>query len=165
MYNGLEMTNCRSFGLLLAALILLSGCRTGKVADRSASTDAGQYTATDPQSVVQGETIYTQHCAVCHGVSLEGEADWKLQNPDGSFRAPPHDAEGHTWHHDDAQLIEAIKRGGERLPPDIGGTSNMPAYEDVLSEDEITAVLDYIKSLWPEEIRTIQQQQTMNVQP
>jgi mono/diheme cytochrome c family protein len=41
----------------------------------------------------------------------------------------------------------------------------MPAYEDVLSEDEITAVLDYIKSLWPEEIRTIQQQQTMNVQP
>ena len=29
----------------------------------------------------------------------------------------------------------------------------MPAFADILSDDEIDAVLAYIKSLWPEEIR------------
>jgi mono/diheme cytochrome c family protein len=31
--------------------------------------------------------------------------------------------------------------------------SNMPIYDGVLSDEEIIAVLSYIKSTWPEEIR------------
>ena len=110
----------------------------------------------DPDVVAVGEEIYAQHCAVCHGVNLEGAADWQTQNEDGSFRPPPHDETGHTWHHSDRVLIEAIKLGGARLPDNIGGSSNMPAFGEVLSEEEITAVLTYIKSSWPDDIRQMQ---------
>jgi mono/diheme cytochrome c family protein len=37
----------------------------------------------------------------------------------------------------------------------------MPAFEDVLTDDEISAVLAYIKSDWPEEIRQIQWERTV----
>lgn len=113
-------------------------------------------------SVSLGEEIYIMHCAECHGANLEGEADWQQQNEDGAFRAPPHDETGHTWHHPDAVLIESIVEGGARLPDNIGGTSNMPAFGELLTESEIKAVLDYIKSSWPDDIRAIQAQQTQN---
>jgi S-disulfanyl-L-cysteine oxidoreductase SoxD len=47
------------------------------------------------------------------------------------------------------------------LPANIGGTSNMPAYADILSDEEILAVLDYIKSSWPDDLREIQWEQTL----
>ncbi len=31
--------------------------------------------------------------------------------------------------------------------------SDMPVYEDVLTDDEIVAALSFIKSTWPQEIR------------
>jgi hypothetical protein len=37
----------------------------------------------------------------------------------------------------------------------------MPAYDGLLSEAEMTAVLTYIKSTWPEDIRTSQWQATV----
>jgi mono/diheme cytochrome c family protein len=79
-----------------------------------------------------------------------------MPNEDGSFRAPPHNQEGHTWHHSDRILVEAIIEGGARLPDNIGGTSNMPAFGEILTDEEITAVLAYIKSSWPEDIRQMQ---------
>jgi mono/diheme cytochrome c family protein len=84
-----------------------------------------------------------------------------MQNEDGSFRPPPHDASGHTWHHGDKTLEEAVKLGGARLPANIGGASNMPAFADVLTDEEITAVLTYIKSTWPEEVRALQWEATL----
>ncbi len=109
-----------------------------------------------------GEAVYVQHCASCHGVNLEGQPDWKQQNEDGSFRAPPHDDSGHTWHHGDPTLLEAIRLGGARFNDlNIGGTSNMPAFGEILSDEEITAVLAYIKSTWTEENQTWQQEATL----
>ncbi len=105
--------------------------------------------------IALGEQVYQANCAECHGANLEGEADWKLPAADGGFRAPPHDETGHTWHHGDAYLIESIRLGGTRLTPDIG-VSNMPAYESVLTEAEIAAVLAYIKSTWPPDIQAAQ---------
>lgn len=116
--------------------------------------------ALDSETISLGREVYSLHCASCHGQDLEGESDWQTQNEDGSFRAPPHDASGHTWHHGDKVLIESIKLGGERLPGNIGGFSEMPAFADVLTDDEITAVLTYIKSHWDEETRAIQWEQT-----
>jgi mono/diheme cytochrome c family protein len=111
--------------------------------------------------VAAGEQIYRQVCASCHGSTLEGQTNWKEQNEDGSFRAPPHNAMGHTWHHADSDLVDAIRRGGVRLPAQVGGTSNMPAYADLLTDEEITAVLDYIKNSWPADIRQAQWEQTL----
>lgn len=136
--------------LAALALLGLAACRT---------EPQGPGPGFDPQTVALGEAVYQANCAACHGVNLEGEADWKMQNEDGSFRAPPHTAEGHTWHHPDAQLIEAIKQGGRRFERlNIGGTSNMPAYEDILTDEEIAAVLVFLKSRWPAEIQAAQQQ-------
>lgn len=115
-----------------------------------------------PAQISQGETVYAQQCASCHGVNLEGQPDWKSQNEDGSFRSPPHDESGHTWHHGDPTLLDAIYNGGARFADmNIGGTSNMPAFADILSDAEITAVLTYIKSTWPENIQAIQWEATV----
>lgn len=88
-------------------------------------------------------------------VSGEGPANRPIR------RAPPHDASGHTWHHGEEVLVESVKLGGARLPENIGGTSNMPAFGETLTVGEITPVLTYIKSTWSEDIRAIQWEQTV----
>lgn len=115
-----------------------------------------------PEAIALGASVYADHCASCHGVELEGESDWKVQNEDGSFRAPPHDASGHTWHHGDEMLLEAIRLGGARFEGlNIGGTSDMPAFAETLPGNEMAAVLAYIKSTWPEDIRNLQWEATV----
>ena len=105
----------------------------------------------DPQLVAMGEGVYNTYCAACHGFDLEGQLNWQEPYADGSLKAPPHDETGHTWHHSDASLVESIKQGGARLAPNIG-VSAMPAYDGVLADEQIVAVLAYIKSKWPAEI-------------
>lgn len=107
----------------------------------------------DPDVVALGQTIYGENCASCHGVNLEGQPNWRAPGPDGRLPAPPHDATGHTWHHDGDTLFQLTKYGTGAL---IGGPdyeNNMPIYEGVLTDDEIIAVLSYIKSTWPQDIR------------
>ncbi|MCR9178386.1 MAG: c-type cytochrome [Alphaproteobacteria bacterium] len=109
--------------------------------------------ADDRALVAQGQGIYRQHCAACHGDRLEGQPEWRTRGADGLLPAPPHDATGHTWHHPDAVLVALTKYGpgGATGNPDY--RSNMPAYAEVLNDDEIVAVLSYIKAQWPPEIR------------
>ena len=108
----------------------------------------------DPVAVAEGRAVYDGFCAACHGANLEGEADWRSPGPDGRAKAPPHDASGHTWHHPSAQLFAITKFGTAALVGN-GYESNMIGFGDVLSDDEILAVLAYIKSTWPEEIRAV----------
>jgi mono/diheme cytochrome c family protein len=108
--------------------------------------------SSDDEILATGARIYRDHCASCHGAGLEGQPDWQRQLPDGGFPAPPHDADGHTWHHSDQLLFEITKFGGQALAPP-GFKSNMPAFGDQLSDRDIRAVLAFIKSRWPEEIR------------
>ncbi len=102
--------------------------------------------------VALGKLVYADNCASCHGARLEGQSNWRERKPDGRLPAPPHDAEGHTWHHSDDQLIAIVREGMAPFAPD-GYVSDMPAYKDVLSEREIVAVLAYIKSTWPPAVR------------
>lgn len=118
--------------------------------------------AFDLGEIALGETVYAQECASCHGANLEGQPDWKNKNEDGSFRSPPHDETGHTWHHPDSVLLDSIRLGGERLGGTMTGMSNMPAFSQTLTDDEITAVLTYIKSTWSDDIRLTQWEQTKN---
>lgn len=110
----------------------------------------------DPVQVARGEVIYRQHCASCHGARLEGEPDWRIRRPSGELPAPPHDASGHTWHHGDAQLFAMVKEGIAAFAPP-GYKTAMPAFGAVLSDADIRAVLAYIKSNWPEDIRRRQE--------
>lgn len=99
----------------------------------------------DSSLVAQGKAIYSMHCASCHGSNLEGQPDWKQLGKDGLWPAPPHDDSGHTWHHSDNHLINTVKKGVVRRN---GMASKMPAFEEVLTEDEIIAVLSFIKQHW-----------------
>lgn len=103
--------------------------------------------------VSRGRVIYAEQCAVCHGRNLEGQPNWRQRNPDGRLPAPPHDATGHTWHHPDHILFAITKYGPAALVGDTAYESDMPAYNGVLTDEEIVAVLSYIKSQWPEHIR------------
>ena len=150
---------------LFFALILLAACspQSQPAQSASAAADVGEFPPLDPDLVALGETVYAENCAECHGASLEGEPEWKAQNEDGSFRAPPHNADGHTWHHDDKLLTDAIQQGGARFDGvNIGGTSNMPAFAEELTDEESAAVLAYIKSSWPDDLRQTQWQVTVN---
>ena len=105
----------------------------------------------DARLVELGGAVYATHCASCHGEKMEGQPNWRERRPDGRLPAPPHDASGHTWHHPDRQLFEITKHCVAGVVP--GYQSDMPAYGNTLSDQEIWAVIAYIKSRWPEAIR------------
>ncbi|MFZ5609617.1 MAG: c-type cytochrome [Pseudomonadota bacterium] len=109
----------------------------------------------DPENaelLARGGALYAAHCATCHGDNLEGQPDWQKRLASGRLPAPPHDETGHTWHHPDAVLFALTKYGlAAVIAEDYD--SDMPAYEGVLSDEEIIAVLSYIKSRWPADVQ------------
>jgi mono/diheme cytochrome c family protein len=135
-------------GMLL--IILASLARPG-----SGPAQAGlRIDADDVALVTEGRTRYASHCASCHGADLAGAADWQTPLATGAMPAPPHDASGHTWHHDDAYLIAVTREGGAAFTP--GRPNGMPGFAGVLSDRDIVAVLSFIVSTWPPEIRQAQ---------
>ncbi|WP_269495725.1 c-type cytochrome [Castellaniella sp. S9] len=114
---------------------------------------------------MQGRAIYANNCAACHGESLQGQPNWRDRVPNGRLPAPPHDKTGHTWRHPDVMLVDMVKKGlvpGKTAPP--GYVSDMPAYRDILSDQEIIAVLAYIKSNWPPKVLEAQKGVTLQRQ-
>ena len=131
-----------------AAAVLLGGAVWWQFfAHRSAPTAAAR--------LASGKAIYDAQCAACHGANLEGQPDWRTRLPNGRLPAPPHDASGHTWHHADQDLFALTKHGLAPFAPP-GYQSDMPAFADKLTDQEIRDVLAYIKSTWPPEIQARQ---------
>ena len=134
-------------GALGLALVL------GHVLPGPAFAETVRLVPDDAETVALGRDVYVAECASCHGAALQGQPDWRVRGEDGLLPAPPHDETGHTWHHDDGTLFTLTKHGlagilGEGAPP-----SGMPAYEGVLTDEQIVAVLSYIVSTWPAEVR------------
>ncbi len=99
--------------------------------------------------VAQGQKLYGENCASCHGENLEGQANWQRPGKDGLLPAPPHDESGHSWHHSDELLFGITKIGVVKFSGLDNYKTNMPVYEDILSDAEIIAVWSFIKSQWP----------------
>jgi mono/diheme cytochrome c family protein len=135
----MRLTVALAFSLI--ALLAMTACSGGDSAPAS--------------QVTRGRTIYQANCATCHGAIGEGQPDWKRQNQDETYPAPPHDASGHTWHHGDGLLFRIVRDGG-KIYETPGFKSAMPPFGDRLSPDEIKAVLSYLKTLWTEEQRAAQ---------
>jgi len=133
-------------GVGVGAAIFLS------VATGGVDEDAVRIPYGDRAAVERGREVYQAACASCHGASLQGQPDWRSRGPDGRLPAPPHDQTGHTWHHPDAQLFKLTKYGVEKFAPE-GYKSDMPGFEDQLSDSDILASLAFIKSTWPDDIQ------------
>lgn len=108
---------------------------------------------TDSAQVALGRVVYAEHCASCHAANLEGQPNWQETKPDGRFPAPPHDASGHTWHHPPNMLFGITKHGIAAYAPK-GYQSGMPAFRDILTDEQIWAVVAFIASTWPPDIQT-----------
>ena len=64
-------------------------------------------------------------------------------------------------------LLDIVKRGTAAIVGN-GYESDMPGFKEVLTDEEITAIIDYIKSTWPDRIRASQESRTLadeQVQP
>ena len=131
--------------LTVAAAVLAAATLTGCAPD----------TATGTSSIIErGSELYQANCASCHGVDLAGSPDWKAPYEDGSYPPPPHDSSGHTWHHPD-QVLTRIIRDGSDFPQ-----SRMPAFGDQLDDEDIEAILEFIKTSWGPQEKAYQAQLT-----
>lgn len=124
--------------LVIIIALALAGC------------DSASNARATSQQIASGKQVFEDHCLRCHGVKARGQIeDWQKPGADGKYPAPPLDGSAHAWHHNMKVLRGTIDRGG--IP--LGGT--MPAFNDTLNEDQKTAVLAYIQSLWPDEVYQI----------
>lgn len=148
----------KSTYLAYGLVLLTAGGGTALLASRDHlwGTDqpSGLFRAEDAGIVKHGSDLYVANCASCHGSKLEGQPNWRTPGEDGLLPAPPHDETGHTWHHTDQVLFGITKHGVAEFSGLEGYKSAMPIYVDILNDEEIIAVLSFIKSRWPEEIRT-----------
>lgn len=110
----------------------------------SPATETRWYTATQVEA---GAEVFANHCAQCHGPDAEGLVEnWRQRQPDGSFPAPPLNGSAHAWHHPLPVLLQVIDSGG--IP--FGG--QMPAFANVLSQQEKLAVIAWFQEYWTDEI-------------
>lgn len=100
----------------------------------------------DAAELAAGNRLYQDNCAVCHGAEGQGTPDWQQRGADGKLPPPPLNGTAHTWHHPAIVLFRTVREGTASL----GG--NMPAWRDKLSDDEILLIINWITSLWPDEI-------------
>jgi mono/diheme cytochrome c family protein len=122
--------------LIISFIIFLAGCNPEEKEKGS-----------DPM-VLPGEAIFNKNCVSCHGSKGQGLAkDWKVKDENGNYPAPPLNGTAHTWHHSPSQLLYTINKGGVEM----GG--QMPGFEERLTEEEKQTLIDYIYSLWPQEIQ------------
>ncbi|MBA4782137.1 MAG: cytochrome c [Rhizobiales bacterium] len=154
----------RSVGLLSGGVLaLVAGLAAWVMAAERQNIPEGLTflgTPVTAEQVALGQDLYAANCASCHGANLEGQPDWRRRNENGRMPAPPHDESGHTWHHADRPLFTITKLGLGAVVP--GYESDMPAFDGILSDAEIAAVLAYIKSTWPERERGFQAEVTVN---
>jgi protein SCO1 len=111
--------------------------------------------ADDVAKVTAGKALYARWCSGCHGRKLQGQPLWQLQDQYAGRRAPAHDQTGHTWTHSDDDLF-SMTRDGRFPSADPVAPSYMPAFRQFLTNEQIIAVIAYIKASWPVGLRISQ---------
>lgn len=104
---------------------------------RPAASPAAEYPQYSAELVARGEQAFQANCATCHGPDGSGDVTAGVPALNGSM---------HSWHHPDSQIARLIRRGGVQ----------MPAVGPDWSDEDITAVLAYVKQWWSPEQRTFQ---------
>ena len=131
--------------LLIAGLALVAVLSTYTYLAKQNNTakhDAKKWYA--QSQVSQGQVLFSDHCAACHGDQGQGAENWTQPDAAGVRPAPPLNGSGHAWHHSLANLTQTVTQG----------RGTMPAWKGVLTEEEIIATLAWAQSRWPTTIYT-----------
>jgi mono/diheme cytochrome c family protein len=106
--------------------------------------------ANNPRETPEGKELFKRYCAGCHGEDAVGQDP---NQPAGGWDeeenrlAPALNGTGHAWHHPPELLFEYIQQGS------IDRTSPMPSFGDILNESQISAIVSYFQSMWPNKIK------------
>jgi len=100
----------------------------------------------DEAQLATGKQVFQDNCASCHGAQAEGAANWRKKDADGFYQAPPLNGSGHAWHHSTEVLSNVINNGS------VQGQGKMPAWEGKLNGQEISAVIVWFQSIWPQPV-------------
>ena len=112
------------------ALVACTGNDSGAPAATPTPPPAASPAAT-AVPILDGETLFRQTCAVCHGIDLQG-----------TNQGPPFlDRLYHPNHHSDAAFRLAVQRGVIAHHWPFG---NMPKIEG-LSDDQVEAIITYVR--------------------
>ena len=103
-------------------------------------------------SIDNGEILYQKNCSSCHMKNLSGHPKWQTElDADGHRQAHPLNGTGHTWHHAPKDLFQTIRYGYKKIDPNYKGKM---IENKNLTDDNVWSILNYIKSTWPENIKT-----------
>jgi len=91
------------------------------------------------EQVSMGESIYYQSCVVCHGDRAQGNYGQPYPPDADASVPPPLDGSGHSAHHSIDDMLARINRGSN---------PSMPAFGDLLTDEQKLAVIAYCQSLW-----------------
>lgn len=127
-------------------LILLTAASLSACSEEAATLVDGARWYSDSQQA-SGAEVFASNCAQCHGNEAQGlTSDWQQKLEDGSFPPPPLNGSAHAWHHPESVLMQVIDDGGAAF----GG--KMPAFVNVLQQEEKLSAIAYFQSFWSDEI-------------
>jgi mono/diheme cytochrome c family protein len=92
----------------------------------------------DNTSVAGGAAVFSKYCALCHGSGGTGNGRAAAMQ-----KVPPADLTVSTRSR--SYKLQIVRGGGAEL----GRSSSMPSWRDVLSDAEIADVVEYIETLNP----------------
>lgn len=95
--------------------------------------------AAEPSTPV-GAQVYAKYCMLCHGATGKGDGRAAVIQ-----QRKPADLTKSTQTH--AYKLDIVRRGGAAL----NRSSSMPAWSDVLSEEEISQVVAYLQTFVDQE--------------
>lgn len=122
----------------LALLAAVAGCAKGSNGT-SASASASAAAMRNPASASDGATVYLTNCSSCHQASGQGVS--------GAF--PPL-AGNPVVTGNPVAVIAIVKNGleGRVVVNGVAYSGIMPSWKGQISDDQIAAVISYIRSAW-----------------
>lgn len=134
------------FWVIVLALVLLGCNRNGASTSPPGGESSGRAPQAEPAATVsaptlaQGEALYKQYCAACHGPEGKGNGPAAAGLP---VKPADHTNGALMNKISDAELFKAIKEGGQA----VGKSPAMPPWGGSLKDEQLRALVLYVRSL------------------